>query len=273
MWDQLQNIILQFGWRDALDISLIAFILYKLIILVRGTRAIQLLKGLMLLLIATLGVRQLGLTAIDWLLRQVMTIGLIAIPIVFQPELRRGLEQLGRGKMFVRTSYLYREKYLTEVIGELVKAIQVLVKNRIGALIIMERETGINEFIETGIRMESHVSAELLINIFMPRTPLHDGAVIIRGSRIMAAGCYLPLTENPHLSKELGTRHRAAIGISENSDAVAIVVSEETGAISLANNGKLTRYLDYKTLEKMLFNLFKPPSEPTPFWQWRSTND
>ncbi len=271
MWEQFQSIFFQFGWRDVLDIALIAFILYKLIVLIRGTRAVQLLKGLVLLLIATVVVRQLGLTAIDWVLRQVMTIGLIAIPIVFQPELRRGLEQLGRGKIFVRTSHIYGEIDLQKVIEEIIKGIQVLVKNRIGALIVMERETGINEFIETGIHTDAYVSAELLINIFMPRTPLHDGAIIIRGNKIMAAGCYLPLTENPHLSKELGTRHRAALGISEYTDAVAIVVSEETGALSLANNGKLTRYLDNKTLEKMLFNFFQPPSNNSSFWQWRSS--
>ncbi len=271
MWEQFQSFFFHFGWRDILDIALIAFILYKLIVLIRGTRAVQLLKGLVLLLIATVVVRQLGLTAIGWVLRQVMTIGLIAIPIVFQPELRRGLEQLGRGKIFVRTSYIYGEIDLQQVISEIIKGIQVLVKNRIGALIIMERESGINEFIETGIRTDAYVSAELLINIFMPRTPLHDGAIIIRGNKIMAAGCYLPLTENPHLSKELGTRHRAAIGISEYTDAVAIVVSEETGAISVVNNGKLTRYLDNKTLEKMLLNFFSPSSNNSPFWQWRSS--
>ncbi len=271
MWEQLVSIILQFGWRDVLDIALIAFVFYKLIILIRGTRAVQLLKGLTLLLIITLVVRQLGLTAIDWLLRQMMTIGLIAIPIVFQPELRRGLEQLGRGKIFLRSSYLYGEKDIKETIEEIIKGIQVLVKNRIGALIVLERETGINELIETGIRIDGYVSAEILINIFMPRTPLHDGAVIMRGNRVMAAGCYLPLTENPHLSKELGTRHRSAIGVSEQTDALAIVVSEETGAVSLASNGKLTRYLDNQTLEKMLLNIFRPPENTGSFWQWRSS--
>jgi len=272
MWEQVQDIVMQFGWRDVLDIAIIAFILYRLIIIIRGTRAVQLLKGLILLLMTTVAVRQLGLTAIDWVLRQVMTVGLIAIPIVFQPELRRGLEHLGRGKIFVRTSYQCAERDIEQTTEEIIKCIQVLVKNRIGALIVLERQTGINEFIETGIRIDSLVSAELLINIFMPRTPLHDGAVIIRGNRIMAAGCYLPLTENPHLSKELGTRHRAALGISEHSDAVSIIVSEETGAVSLANNGKLTRYLDNKTLEKMLANLFKPPTtNGSYFWQWRSS--
>lgn len=271
MWEQLMNIILKFGWRDVLDISLIAFVLYKLIILIRGTRAVQLLKGMILLLIVTVAVRQLGLTAIDWMLRQVMTIGLIAIPIVFQPELRRGLEQLGRGKIFLRSSYLYGEKDIKETIEEIIKAVQVMVKNNIGALIVLERETGVNELIETGIRIDGYVSAEMLINIFMPRTPLHDGAVIIRGNRIMAAGCYLPLTENPLLSKELGTRHRAGIGVSEQTDALAVVVSEETGIVSLASNGKLTRYLNNETLEKMLLNIFNPHTNTGSFWQWRSS--
>ncbi|MDW7651090.1 MAG: diadenylate cyclase CdaA [Bacillota bacterium] len=257
-------------WRSIVDIAIVTFVFYKAIVVIRGTRAEQLVKGLAVLLLATLLSGVLGLTSFNWLLTRVLTLGLVAIPIVFQPELRRALETLGRGKIFTRSSYLYGEKDFELTLDELIKAIQVLVKKRLGALIVLERETGLNELIETGITIDGQVSAELLINIFLPRSPLHDGAVIIRGNRMMAAGCYLPLTENPNLSKELGTRHRAALGVSEQSDAIAVIVSEETGVVSLTNNGKLTRYLDEKTLKQMLLNFCKPPSNTLSFWQWRS---
>ena len=268
--ERFLQILSVFTWRDVVDIVLVTFIFYKAIILIRGTRAEQLVKGVAMLLIVTVLSRQLGFVTFNWVLESVMTIGLIAIPIVFQPELRRGLESLGRGKIFTRSSYLYGEKDFEPMLDELIKAIQVLVKKKLGALIVLERETGLNEFIETGISIDGHISAELMINIFLSRSPLHDGAAIIRGNRLVAAGCYLPLTENPNLSKELGTRHRAALGVSELSDAVALIVSEETGVVSLTSNGKLTRYLDEKTLKQMLINLCKPPANTLNFWQWRS---
>jgi diadenylate cyclase len=255
---------------SVLDIAIVTFVFYKAIVLIRGTRAEQLVKGLAVLLIATVLSQVMGLWSLNWILRNVMTIGIVAIPIVFQPELRRGLETLGRGKIFTRSNYLYGDIDFDGLLDELIKAMQVLVKKRLGALIVLERETGLNEFIETGIAIDGHITAELLINIFLSRSPLHDGAVIVRGNRIMAAGCYLPLTENPNLSTELGTRHRAALGVSEQSDAVAIIISEETGVVSLTNNGKLTRYLDEKTLKQMLANLIKPQAATLTFWKWRS---
>lgn len=257
------------SWRSVLDIALVTFVFYKAIVLIRGTRAEQLVKGLVIMLIAAVLSGQLGLSTFHWILRQTLTLGLVAIPIVFQPELRRALETLGRGKIFARSDFL-AEKEVEHMLDELVKAIEVLVKKRLGALVVLERETGLNEIIETGIVIDGQVSAELLINVFLPRSPLHDGAAIIRGSRLMAAGCYLPLTENPNLSKELGTRHRAALGVSEHSDAVALVVSEETGVISLSVNGKLTRYLDEKTLKQMLRGFCKSSGGGRNFWQWRS---
>lgn len=260
----------QLNWRSILDIAIITYVFYKAIILIRGTRAEQLIKGLAVLLLATVLSGQLGLVTINWLLTRTLTVGLVAIPIVFQPELRRGLESLGRGKIFTRTSFLYGEKELEYMLDELIKAVQVLVKKKVGALIVIERETGLNEIAETGIAVDGQVSAEILVNIFLPRSPLHDGAVIIRGNRLVAAGCYLPLTENPNLSKELGTRHRAALGVSEQSDSVALVVSEETGVISLTNNGKLTRYLDEKTLKQMLLKLIKPTPSAISFKSWRA---
>ncbi|NLM52102.1 MAG: TIGR00159 family protein [Firmicutes bacterium] len=258
------------SWRSILDIAIVTYVFYKAIVVIRGTRAEQLVKGLAVLLIATVVSRELELYAFNWMLNNLMTVGIVAIPIVFQPELRRGLETLGRGKIFTRTSQVYGDIDFDTMLAEIIKAVQVMVKKRIGALIILERETGLNEFIETGIAIDGLVSAELLINIFMPHSPLHDGALIIRGNRVMAAGCFLPLTENPNISKELGTRHRAALGISEQSDAVCIIVSEETGVVSLTQNGKLTRYLDDKTLKQLIINLCKPQAGTWSFWQWRS---
>ncbi len=273
MLEQVINIITRFTWRDILDIVIVSYVFYKVILLIRGTRAEQLIKGLAVILIATLLSGQLGLNSINWLLRQLMTVGLIAIPVVFQPELRRGLEQIGRGKLFTRSNFLYKDtKDFEYMFQELIKAIKVLVKKKIGALIVIERETGLNDIIETGIKIDGRISAELLVNIFIPRSPLHDGAIILRGSQVVAAGCFLPLTENPGLSKELGTRHRAALGITEQSDAAAVIISEETGVISLALDGKLTRYLDEKSLKQMLAGLFESENSIFQFqlFQWRS---
>ena len=257
-WEQLLAGITHFrlGWRDIIDIAVLTYLLYRLIIIIRGTRAEQLVKGVVILLIALVGSLLLGLRTINWFLQGLMTMGLIAIPIVFQPELRRALEHLGRGKFFQRTSLDYGEEDFNIILEELLKAVPAMVKKRIGGLIVLERETGLKDYVETGIKIDGTVSAELLVNIFMPRSPLHDGAVIIRQLTLSAAGCYLPLTEDPNLSKELGTRHRAGLGISELSDAVVIIVSEETGVISLAHEGKLIRYLDEKTLRSNLLTLY-----------------
>jgi diadenylate cyclase len=257
--------------RVAVDITVVAFVLYRLIILIRGTRAVQLIKGLVVLFAASFLAKILKLSTIDWILEQVRLALVVALPIVFQPELRRALEQLGRGKFFARPLAFLGEEDMSRLISELVRGIQILVKLKYGALIVIERETGVSDYIETGVSLDSVVSAELLINIFVPNTPLHDGAAVIRGDRIAAAGCFLPLSENPYLNKQLGTRHRAALGISENSDAIAIVVSEETGTVSLAQDGKLVRFLDEKKLREMLEDSFvsKTGSQQTYFWQKR----
>lgn len=257
--------------RMAVDITVVAFVLYRLIILIRGTRAVQLIKGLVVLFAASFLAKVLELSTIDWILEQVRLALVVALPIVFQPELRRALEQLGRGKFFARPLAFLGEEDMSRLISELVRAIQILVKLKYGALIVIERETGINDYIETGVSLDSVVSAELLINLFVPNTPLHDGAAVIRGDRIAAAGCFLPLSDSPYLSKQLGTRHRAALGISENSDAVAIVVSEETGTVSLAQDGKLIRFLDEKKLREILEESFviKSGSQQSYFWQKR----
>ena len=273
IWESIVAAIMQLNveWRDIIDIVIMSYVFYRLILIIRGTRAEQLVKGLIILLLAMVISDQVGFDAFNWTLRQVMTIGLIAIPIVFQPELRRALEHLGRGKIFKTPYWNWSAQDFDNMLNELTKAIPVLVKKRIGALIVIERTTGLKDWVSTGIPVEGIVTAELLINIFFPRSPLHDGAVIIQGNQIVAAGCYLPLTEDPTLSKELGTRHRAAIGISENSDAVAIVISEETGIVSIAHDGVLTRYLDEKKLRNVLRELLSPErNEGLSFWSRRA---
>ncbi len=195
--------------------------------------------------------------------------------IVFQPELRKALEQIGRGRIFDRFMFIQDEKDPLFFINEIARAVQDMARAKIGALIVIERKTGINDVIDTGVKIDGELSGSLLENIFVPNTPLHDGAVIVRGYRIAAAGCFLPLTDNGNINKQLGTRHRAALGISENSDALAIVVSEETGVISIANNGKLTRYLDSKGLKEILKKVYVKEKEPRSFIvkKWRSRNE
>lgn len=245
-----------------IDITIVAYVLYKGFMLIRGTRAVQLIKGIIVLVIATSISRRLNLVTIHWLLQNIQAMLIVAIPIVFQPELRRALEQLGRGRFFAKRWMLITEEDRTRVIDEIVKGVEVLSRNKIGALMVLERETGLNEIIETGIKIDGLLSAEFLVNIFIPNTPLHDGAVIIRGNRVMAAATFLPLTEAPDVRTELGSRHRAALGISEHSDALAVVVSEETGNVSLANGGKLIGHLDEKTLKEMLLTLMEADRKP-----------
>lgn len=256
---QFLDIIKKFTIFDGLDILIVAYVLYRMILLIRGTRAVQLLKGVIVILLATVVSNVLHLHALNWLLDKILTIGLFAIPVIFQPELRRALEQLGRGSFFSRTIHEATDVDLNNVINEITKSTQILSKNKIGALLVLERETGLSEYMETGISIDALVSSELLINIFIPNTPLHDGAVMVRRNRIIAASCYLPLSDNRDISKELGTRHRAAIGLSEHSDAVVVIVSEETGQISLAINGEIMRNLDEKSFREMLANLLIQP--------------
>lgn len=240
--------------RAVVDIGIISYLIYKLIILVKETRAWQLIKGLLFILIATQLSSILGLKTINFLLQNTLSVLTIGAIILFQPELRRGLEQIGRSRF--KDIFAFDDSHariqVTAVIEELVKASVELSKTYTGALIVIEKDTKVGEIINTGIQLDSNVSAELLMNIFTPNTPLHDGATIIRDNRIKAAACFLPLTDNPNISKELGTRHRAALGITEVSDCIAIIVSEESGKISFALNGGLTRSLTSDTLRKAL---------------------
>ena len=269
MWNWLSNIIssiepyIQFPGviQHVIDIAIVSYCLYKLLLLIRETRAEQVLKGLAILLLATRLSELLNFHAIFWILRNTVTVGVIALLIVFQPELRRALEQIGRGQLFDKAGIFSNEQDMSHTISEIVKAVQNLAKDKTGALIVVERKTGINDVVETGVKIDGLLTGELLENIFVVNSPLHDGAVIVRGDRIAAAGCFLPLTENPNLSKQLGTRHRAALGISESSDALAIIVSEETGIISVAREGKLTRYLDSKGLRELLKKIYVKEKE------------
>lgn len=240
-----------FSFIDALDIIIVAFFLFKLMMLLRGTRATAIIKGLVLLFFANLFSRFLGLRTVSWLLDQGTTVILVALPIVFYPELRRALEHLGRGQLFSRVGALGKED-LERTIENIIRAIRHLSESRTGALIVFEREVGLEEYIESGVRMDALISTELILNIFVPDTPLHDGATVVRGDRMVAAACFLPLTENPHVTHSLGTRHRAALGITEQSDAVVVVVSEETGLVSVAVGGRLERGLDERALRERL---------------------
>lgn len=239
-------------FADVIDIAIVAFIIYQAFRLVRETRAEQLIKGILILIIMLQLSSWLGFNTMQYILENTMQLGFFALLIIFQPELRRGLERMGRGTAGRLLSFNNREEVVESTVDEVARAVDNLAKNKVGALICMERLTKLGDIIKTGTELNSRISAELLINIFVPNTPLHDGAVVIGSNKILAAACFLPLTHNNDLSKELGTRHRAAIGLSENSDAVVIVVSEETGKISIALDGGLTRNLTVESLKKAL---------------------
>ena len=242
---------------DIIDILIVAFILYRVYKMVENTRAITLTKGLLVLLALTIVTSWLELHAINWLLQKVVTLLFVALPIVFQPELRRALEHIGEGRFFKRSVLLNYEEACS-LVSELTTAVMKMSSTKTGALIVLERNIGLNDICASGIHIDGIVSAEFLLNVFIPNTPLHDGAAVIRGNRLVAAGCLLPLTDNRSLSTELGTRHRAAIGLSEQCDAVIVIVSEETGTVSVAEAGRIFRHLDAQQLEQYLMPIFSP---------------
>lgn len=249
-------------WRNfinLIDILVIWFLIYELMVLVRGTRAVQLFKGIIIIIVVKLISWYIGLTTVSWVMDQIINWGVIAMVVIFQPEIRRGLEHLGRGTMFTRTKTENEEE--EALITQLDQAIQYMSKRRIGALIAIEMDTGLEEYIETGIPLDAEVTGALLINTFIPNTPLHDGAVIIKGGRIAVAAAYLPLSDSKLIPKELGTRHRAAVGISEVTDALTIVISEETGGVSITKDNELIRDMTQENYLKFLrAHLYKKES-------------
>lgn len=243
-------------WTDVLEIIIISFLLYQILGWVKSTRAWTLFKGIIVILMFTIFAMIFQLNAILWILSNTLNVGIIAVIIVFQPELRRALEQLGRkniiGSIIPFDEQKEGERFSERTISEIIKATVELSKTKTGALIVMEEEVALGEYERTGIPVDAIVSSQLLVNIFEHNTPLHDGAVLIRKDRIVAATCYLPLTDSLEVNKELGTRHRAAIGISEVSDSITIIVSEETGSVSITKDGKIIRNVDGDKMRKLL---------------------
>jgi diadenylate cyclase len=257
-------------WIDALDILLVAFVFFWLLYLVRGTRAVPLLRGVIILIIfISLLSGLVRLRAFGWLIQSALPALLVAIPVVFQQELRRALERVGRAGMLVGRSPGSRS-VVEKGLADIAYASDVLAGRRHGALIVLERETGLQEFVDSGVVLDAAMSSDLLVSIFDPHTLLHDGAVIVRRGRVLAAACVLPLTTAFLADRQLGLRHRAAIGVTEESDAIAIVVSEERGSISVAHNGRIIRNLDAKRLEGVLQAFFQPVLERAwPRWSAR----
>lgn len=258
---------------DFIDIAIVTLLIFQILMLVRGTRAVQLAGGLAVLSVVYAASRVFKLNTLQWVLSYLVVVIPIALLVIFQPELRRMLEQLGRGGVFATGlgAGLGREETI-RLVNDIARACRVLASRKTGALVVLERRTGLNDVIESGIKIDALVTVQLLITTFFPNTPLHDGAVVIRGNRLMGAGCLLPLSESPQLSRTLGTRHRAALGITEATDAVAIVVSEETSTISLARDGQLTRGLTEEELKVTLLGLMtQHPQRGPALWPWRRT--
>ena len=251
----IRTIITGVGVNDIIDILLTAFIIYKVIEFMQQTRAQQLIKGILIVIAAYMISDYFSLHTINWILRGLFTIGLFAIVVLFQPELRRGLEVMGRMKLSSTVGNVDEEKR-QQIIQQLIDAVMTFSKTRTGALIVFERETALEDIAETGTILEADISAQLLGNLFYVGSPLHDGAVIIKKDQVYAAGCVLPLTKDKYLSKSLGTRHRAGIGITENSDCLTIIVSEETGIISVAEGGRIRRHYNEDTLRGVLDTLY-----------------
>lgn len=249
-------------WRNILDVAILTVLIYNVIKLVMHTRSNSLFKGIAAILIMAWISDILQINALSWLLDQIINMGFLVIVIVFQPELRRALEQLGRSKLlrkvFGISGKQRKPERVEEPVAEIVRALSSMSRKKIGALIVFERMTGLGDIIESGTHVDAEISAPLIENIFEPNTPLHDGAMIVRNRRITAAACILQLSDDHSISRELGTRHRAAIGITETTDAVSLIVSEETGIISMAREGKLTRHMDARSLTVLLTELFTP---------------
>ncbi|MBQ3855045.1 MAG: diadenylate cyclase CdaA [Anaerovibrio sp.] len=276
MLSQFHALLGTVGIWDLVDVLIVAIIFYKVYEMLKDTRAITLVKGLVVLMIVTMIASVMELHVISWLLQKTVTLLFVALPIVFQPELRRALERLGQGKFLGMDNRLNMEE-ANSLVNEIDKAVFNMADKKIGALLVVEKNVGLNEIIDTGIKIDALVTSEFLMNVFIPNTPLHDGAAIIRGKRLVAAGCYLPLTDDRTLGTELGTRHRSAIGLSEQCDAVIIIVSEETGVVSIAENGRIQRYMNHDSLRQRLRPLFQEEKVSLNFKDiianWRKKDD
>lgn len=259
LWEQIKTVLWNVFNRptitDIVDIFIVAFLLYELLMLTRETRASAVLKGLAMLILASWVSDLLGLTALNWVLLNVVNNGAVVLVILFQPELRKALEQIGRGAIRDTSHYTDPEE-CSHIVQEITSCLLTLSRRRVGALIVFEQRIGLKDIIETGTLIDAQISSALLENIFEPNTPLHDGAVVIRGSKVKAAACILTLSEGKGISRELGTRHRAALGITETTDAITLIVSEETGIISMAKGGRLTRHLDRTGVEQILLGMY-----------------
>nr|WP_072514620.1 diadenylate cyclase CdaA [Ndongobacter massiliensis] len=264
-FQNIQRVIATFRVTDLIDILVISFMIYYLILLVKETRAEQLIKGFFAILVLAQFSEWFHLYTLNWIISNLLTVGLILIIIVFQPELRRAFERLGRSQGWITSLVRAHDAETANRSEEIVRAVGSLARQKIGALIVLEGSIGLSDIVETGTEIGGLVSSELLINIFIPNTPLHDGAVIVKEDQIRAAGCFLPLTENSGLSRDLGTRHRAALGISERSDALVVVVSEETGLVSTCQNGEISRRIDEPTLRSLLLEFFSDEKNDSVF--------
>lgn len=253
--------ITMFSVQDAIDIAIVAVLVYKLIKIINRSNAGQVVKGIVVLIVVMQLAEMCGLRMISFLLENTMQLGLLALVIVFQPELRRALQQMGRSRFPQFTDREENSRIMEKAITQTVEACSAMSWARDGALIVFQRSIMLNDIVKTGTVLDGEPSAEFIKNIFYPKAPLHDGAVVIQKGRVAAAGCVLPLSTNTNLSKELGTRHRAGVGMSENSDAVVVIVSEETGSISVAIGGMLKRHLAPETLEKLLRNELMPKTD------------
>jgi len=262
----------QLSWTDTIEIIIIAFLLYNILVWIKDTRAWALLKGIIVIGVFTLIAFILNLRTILWIASKTINVGIIALVIIFQPELRRALEQLGRKKILTNIFRFEGEKderFSNKTINELIRATFDLAKEKTGALIVLEQDIILQEYEKTGIEIDAVVTSQLLINIFEHNTPLHDGAVIIRDNRVVAATCYLPLSDNMSLSKSLGTRHRAAVGISEVTDSFTIIISEETGAVSVAVGGELTHNMDGDSIRNKLEYMRRKTIDVKSFKRWK----
>lgn len=270
MADLLEEITFIFSrldWLSVLDILLVALVIYSLLALVRGTQAVVLLRGIIFVVIVVVLLTSfLQLRAFGWLLRNTLPALLFSIPVIFAPELRRALERLGRAGTGLNLGT--RESEIEPVIEALTGTAVRLSERRHGGLIVIERQVGLKNYADTGVALDAAVTVELLVQIFYPNTPLHDGAVIIKGARIVAAACVMPLTSGETTDRQMGLRHRAALGITEVSDAVAVVISEETGAISVAHNGRMIQRLDAARLRHILAAFYRPRGSGSGFWRW-----